>query len=112
MTLIARAMTQQADVLVLDEPTASLDYGNQLLVLGLLKKLAQQGYAVIFSTHNPQHALFFADRILALCGGKMAAFGAAKSVLTPELLTQLYGVKTTFVESEAGTVILPKVEER
>ena len=53
LVLIARALCQQADILVMDEPTSSLDYGNQLRVLHCVKELARRGYTVILSTHDP-----------------------------------------------------------
>lgn len=112
LVLIARAMTQQAEVMVMDEPTSSLDYGNQLCVLQQVKELAQQGYTVLLSTHNPQHALSFANGVLALDHGSVAAFGNTGEVLTPDLLEKLYCVKTAFAETENGTVIMPKTGGR
>ena len=108
LVLIARALCQQADILVMDEPTSSLDYGNQLRVLRCVKTLARRGYTVILSTHDPQHALRFADRVLALSGGGVAAFGAAKDILTAELLRRLYGVDAALLETEHGPAIVPK----
>ena len=64
LVLIARALCQQADILVMDEPTSSLDYGNQLRVLRCVHDLSRQGYTVVLSTHDPQHALRFSDRVL------------------------------------------------
>lgn len=107
LTLIARAIAQQADILVMDEPTSALDYGNQLRVLQQVQNLAHQGYTVLLSTHNPQHALQFADRVLALSGGKLFADGATVAVLTPELIEKLYGVKALFADTAAGRVLVP-----
>lgn len=107
LVLIARAIAQQADILVMDEPTSSLDYGNQLRVLQQVKQLSRRGYTVLLSTHNPQHALTFADRILALSGGTVAAFGAPAEVLTPKLMKTLYRVDVDFAETAGGTVIVP-----
>ncbi len=109
LVLIARAMTQQAEILILDEPTSSLDYGNQLRVLEQIKELTAQGYTVLLSTHNPQHALHFADSVLALHDGSAAAFGKTEDVLTTALLRTLYRVETTFAETENGTVIVPQL---
>lgn len=107
LVLIARAIAQQADILVMDEPTSSLDYGNQLRVLQQVKSLSRQGYSVLLSTHNPQHALTFADRILALNDGTVAALGAPDEVLTPELMKTLYRVDVSFAETSGGAVIVP-----
>ena len=109
LVLIARAMTQQAEILLMDEPTASLDYGNQLRILQQIKELTHQGYTVVLSTHNPQHALQFADSVLALHDGSVAAFGKTKDVLTPALLRTLYHVEAAFTQTENGTVIVPQL---
>lgn len=107
LTLIARAIAQQADILVMDEPTSALDYGNRLRVLGQVRALADGGYTVLLSTHDPQHALSFANRLLALSGGRIAALGAPEEVLTEKLIRELYGVEAGFAETAAGRIIVP-----
>ena len=92
----------------MDEPTSSLDYGNQLRVLRCVHDLSRQGYTVVLSTHDPQHALRFSDRVLALSGGAVAAFGATKEVLTAELLRRLYGVDAALLDTAYGPAIVPK----
>ena len=107
LVLIARAIAQQAGILVMDEPTSALDYGNQLRVLQLVRELAAEGYGVLLSTHNPQHALTFATRILALADGRVAALGAPQDVLTREIVSSLYGVEVDFADTQGGRVIVP-----
>lgn len=107
LVLIARAIAQQSDILVMDEPTSALDYGNQLRVLQQVRDLSREGYMVLLSTHNPQHALTFADRVLALHEGTVAAHGAAKDVLSPELMQRLYRIDVTFTDTQGGSVIVP-----
>ena len=107
MVLIARALCQQSDILVMDEPTSSLDYGNQLRVLERVRQLARQGYTVLLSTHDPQHALRFSQKVLALSGGQVAAEGDTADVLTPELLRRLYGVEAVLLDTPCGRVLLP-----
>lgn len=107
LVLLARAIAQQADILVMDEPTSALDYGNQLRILQLVRELASEGYAVLLSTHNPQHALTFATRILALSEGQVVAQGAPDDVLTPKLIAKLYGVDVTFADTPGGRVLVP-----
>lgn len=104
---VARALAQQAKILLMDEPTSSLDYGNQLLVLDVVQGLAKEGYTVLLNTHNPQHALWYADRVLALRDGCVAAFGEVRDVLTAALLERLYGTRTALYETPGGSVILP-----
>ena len=72
-----------------------------------VEQLSRRGYTVLLSTHNPQHALTFADRILALSGGTVAAFGAPAEVLTPKLMKTLYRVDVDFAETAGGAVIVP-----
>jgi len=112
LVLVARALAQQAEILVMDEPTSALDYGNQLHVLHLVRALAQEGYAVLLSTHNPQHALSYATHVLALCGGSVAAFGAVDDVLTRELVARLYGVDVLFETIGSERVIVPVNEQK
>lgn len=110
LVLIARAIAQQSDVLVMDEPTSALDFGNQLRVLRQVRALSREGYTVLLSTHNPQHALTFADRVLALQDGAVAALGEAKAVLTPELIRRLYRVEAALEHTPHGSVIVPSVD--
>lgn len=93
LVMIARALAQSSGVLMLDEPTASLDFGNQLLVLQQARALAGEGYTVIQTTHNPEQTYMFSDRILALKGGRVLTDGAPRDVLTAELMSALYGVE-------------------
>lgn len=90
--LLARALAQQARIILMDEPTASLDYGNQLRVLSLLRHLAKEGYTILMSTHQPDHALLYADRALVMENGRISCEGAPKDVLTKETLSRLYHV--------------------
>lgn len=107
LVLIARALAQNTRTLLMDEPTASLDYGNQSLVLRQVRALADDGYTVLLSTHNPQHALWYADRALALFGGTMESFGAASEVVNETLIHRLYGVDVVMVETMQGALISP-----
>lgn len=92
LVMIARALTQQAKVLMLDEPTSSLDFGNQVMVMGEAKELAGEGYTVIATTHNPEQSYMFSDRILALKGGRILCDGSPKEVLDAKLMQELYRV--------------------
>ena len=107
LTYVARARAQQAKILLMDEPTSSLDYGNQLRVLDVVKELAGDGYTVLLSTHNPQHALWYADRVLALHNGSVVALGPVDTTLTPALFETLYGTQAELYETPGGSVILP-----
>jgi len=106
LAMIARALAQKSRILLMDEPTSNLDYGNQERILKLVRSLADDGYTVLLSTHNPQHALWYADSVLALLGGKVEAFGGTE-VITPELIKRLYNIEITFAEENGTKVIIP-----
>ena len=98
LVLIARALCQRSDILVMDEPTSSLDYGNQLRVLERVRQLARQGYTVLLSTHNPEHAFRFATHALVLQNGGVRAWGPVKETLTEELLRDMYRIPLTVAD--------------
>ena len=75
LALVARALVQEPRLLVMDEPTASLDFGNQIRVLEHVERLSAGGMAVLMTTHQPEHALRVADRIALLGRGHMVAVG-------------------------------------
>lgn len=108
LALVARALAQDAPAIVMDEPTASLDFGNQVVVLSEVKRLAAQGLAVLLSTHDPDHAFSIGNRVALLDGGRLIAQGSPGDVLTPERLRAVYGV-TVAVErlSQGQTVCAP-----
>jgi len=99
LVLIARAVAQDAPILIMDEPCASLDYGNQIRVLEEIRSLADRGYLVLFSTHNPQHVFLYADDVLLISGHTARAFGAPYDVLSESLLSHVYGVPIRLEES-------------
>lgn len=112
LVLIARALAQNARTLLMDEPTASLDYGHQARVLSAVRGLADEGYAVLLSTHDPQHALRVADDALALSEGRVAAFGPPKDVLDAALIRRLYHIEASLVDTDAGLLIAPAMDGR
>ena len=97
LVLIARALVQKAPILMLDEPTANLDFGNQLLVLEQARNLAREGYTVIQTTHHPEQSYMFSDRILAIQNGRVLTEGRPESVLTEQTIHALYGVDVDIV---------------
>ena len=98
LVLIARALTQQSDILIMDEPTASLDFGNQQLVLSRMKTLARMGKAVVMVTHDPDHALFCADRVIVMDEGVILEDGTTESCITTEMLSRIYNTNAQVVD--------------
>jgi len=92
LVLIARALAQQSRILIMDEPTASLDYGNQVRVLSQIQALASEGFTILKSTHNPEQAYLYSSRIFAMRDGMLVANGTPGETLTGELIRALYGI--------------------
>lgn len=97
LALIARALAQQPRVLVLDEPTANLDFGNQVRVLAEVRRLAAQGLAVIFATHHPEQAFACADKVAVLHQGRLERQGTPDAIITPETMRLVYGIEVDIV---------------
>lgn len=102
LALVARALTQQPKLLVMDEPTASLDFGNQVRVLERILALAASGIAILFSSHDPDHAFLGAQRTLLLAEGHVLESGAPRDVVRAETLQRLYGVPVEVVAVAGG----------
>lgn len=102
LMLIARALVQDARVLIMDEPTANLDYGNSFRVMQRVAQLGAGGYTVIFSSHDPNQAFRYATRVLALKNGALLADGAPEQVLTEQTLSELYGIEVAVRPIELG----------
>lgn len=117
LTLIARALAQEPRLLVMDEPTASLDFGNQVRVLSEVQALAARGIGVIVSTHDPDQVFLCADRVAMLHQGRLVRLGAPSVVMTPESLRLIYGIDVEIqpVERRDGqrvNVCVPSLDRR
>jgi iron complex transport system ATP-binding protein len=102
LALVARALAQDARIVVMDEPTANLDFGNQVRVLRHVQDLARSGIGVLLSTHDPDQAFVCADRVAMLHDGRLARIGAPEEVVTAESLKQIYGVEVEVALVPAG----------
>ena len=101
LVIFARAIVSEADIIILDEPTSSLDLKNQNLVLEWISRLSRHdGLTVIFTTHHPQHALAVADDALLMQGETEYSFGTTSDVLSEQNLTALYGVPLKRIDFE------------
>jgi iron complex transport system ATP-binding protein len=98
LTLIARALAQEPAILVMDEPTASLDFGNQVRVLAQTRALAARGIGIILSTHDPDQAFLCADRVALLRAGTVTRVGPPEEIVTPASLYETYGVRVEIRE--------------
>jgi iron complex transport system ATP-binding protein len=110
LALIARALAQDTRLIVMDEPTASLDFGNQVLVLTEVQKLAASGIGIVLSTHNPDHAFSCATRAHLLAAGTTQTAGVPTDVLTPQILSSVYGVPIAVEQLASGRHVCIPVE--
>ena len=110
LVMIARALVQDAPILMLDEPTANLDFGNQIRVLQQVRNLAREGYTIIQTTHHPEQSYMFSDRILALQNGRILQNGLPKQVLNAENMEKLYGVDVEVLSlyQDRARICIPK----
>ena len=109
LVLIARAMAQRANILIMDEPSSSLDFGNRVRVMDTVKELTGRGYCVIQSTHDPNQAYRYSDRILALHDGEVLAWGEPGQTICPTVMSTLYGldVDVCSLRDDSVRVCLP-----
>jgi iron complex transport system ATP-binding protein len=105
LALIARALAQQTRIVVMDEPTASLDLGNRILVLDTIRKLSADNLAVVLSTHEPEHAFVVADRVAILASDGFLT-GPVESVMTSDELSRLYRVGLVVEKTPSGRFVV------
>ncbi|MDL2224806.1 ABC transporter ATP-binding protein [Eubacteriales bacterium OttesenSCG-928-M02] len=97
---IARVLVQEPEMILLDEPTAHLDYGNQWRVISLVKELTKRDFAIIMTTHMPDHAISLGGRVGILDNDGRLQFGETDDILTAETLSQVYNTELKMVYIE------------
>jgi iron complex transport system ATP-binding protein len=105
--VLARALAQEAPILLLDEPTTALDLGRQQLVLELVDALRRDGLTVVTTMHDLTLAGQYAERLVLLDGGAVVAEGPAAEVLSAPNVAAHYGASVRIVEDEGGVFVLP-----
>lgn len=100
MVLIARAIAQQPKFLIMDEPTANLDYGNQVKILEEIKKLSQKGMGIILTTHSPEHAFLCSTKVALLCRNNDLEIGLADEIITQLKMNKAYGINVRIICTE------------
>lgn len=105
MVLIARALVSGCDTLVLDEPASALDLANQARILSVLRSLADEGMAVVMTTHHPDHALHIAERSMLMIDGDHRRIGLTRELLSGDLLTAMYGVQIVTADVDTPSAV-------
>lgn len=106
---IAKVLVQEPKLIILDEPTAYLDYGHQYKAIKLIKTLAEEGYAIIMTTHQPEHAILLENYTAIIDGQGEFAFGKTSTIISESLLSDLYkiNIKMPFIDSLQKTIVCP-----
>ena len=107
LVFIARVLTQEPSILILDEPTSHLDFGNQIRTLNIIKKLASKGLSVIMSSHFPDHAFISANKVALMDGKKFLAMGKPEDVITTENMKQIYGIDVKVMDIGKRMACIP-----
>jgi iron complex transport system ATP-binding protein len=97
LVLIARTLTQEPEVILLDEPTSHLDFKNQTTVLQIVNQLAEQGMSIMMTSHYPDHALLFSSRVALMKDGQFLGIGKPTEVMTDEALAKVYDMEVSII---------------
>jgi iron complex transport system ATP-binding protein len=109
LAMFARLLSQESDILLLDEPTSHLDYGNQFNILNLIESLARNGFLIIMTSHFPDHAFLGSTTVGIMKDQTFIDYGSADDVITENNLRLAYGmnVKVVFIEEANRKVCVP-----
>jgi iron complex transport system ATP-binding protein len=109
LVMFAKVLAQEPDIILLDEPTSHLDFGNQFKILGLIENLAKGGFTVIMTSHFPDHAFLVSTKVGVMKDQSFIDIGSANDVITEENMRQTYGmdVKIVFIEQANRKVCVP-----
>lgn len=100
LVMLARAIAQEAEFLMLDEPTAHLDFGRTMETLNLILRMKARGVGVILTSHNPDHAFMICDKVALMNGGSFSQVGTPDEVITEENLQAMYRTKLRIIDFE------------
>lgn len=107
LVFIARVLAQEPNILILDEPTSHLDFGNQIRTLNIIQKLSSEGLAVIMSSHFPDHAFISATKVALMNEKRFLALGKPEDVITPENMKRIYGIDVKILDVGGRMACVP-----
>jgi len=102
MVLIARALAQNAKILIMDEPTSNLDFGNQMRILEQIKILATEGIGIMMTSHFPNHALLCSTKVALMYKNNQFQVGTAEEIVSRERLKEAYGVDVMLIDAKSA----------
>lgn len=102
LVMLARTLAQQPSLLLLDEPTSHLDFGNQIRFLSTMQKLAADGMPIIMTSHFPDHAFLVSQKVALMKNGELIAVGTPKEIITEENLEEVYKIKVKVITVNIG----------
>ena len=98
LVFLARVLCQQPDILILDEPTSHLDFGNQIKLLEIIDNLSKAGLSIIMSSHFPDHAFLSSTKVAIMKNKRFIDFGTPEDVVTEENLRKAYSIDVKLIE--------------
>ena len=107
MVMIASALAQEPELIILDEPTSHLDFGNQFRFVKLVEQLHRLGIGVLMTTHFPDHALYLDCDTIILHNSGIIASGNAHDVITDANMSEIYRIDTRVVRIEGREICVP-----
>jgi iron complex transport system ATP-binding protein len=108
LVFFARVLAQQPEILLLDEPTSHLDFGNQMRTLNIINKMAKSGFSVVMSSHFPDHAFLAADKVAIMKDRGILAFGTPDEVITQENLEKAYKIGVKIEKVDGRMICIPQ----
>jgi iron complex transport system ATP-binding protein len=109
MVLISRVLAQKPSLLLLDEPTSHLDFGNQIKLLTTLHKLADTGLPIIMTSHFPDHAFLVSNKVALMKRGELIDFGAPDEIITEANLEDVYKIKVKIVDVDVDVGVSRRI---
>ncbi len=111
LVLIARALSQEAPILLLDEPTSHLDFRNQVLILKKVKEITRErGLTVLMTLHDPNLAMLFSDKVVILNGGSVTCTGSPDEVITEDTMKKVYGIDVSLIVFKDTRLVYPRIK--
>ena len=109
LVMFAKVLAQEPELILLDEPTSHLDFGNQFKILSMIEDLAKRGYSIVMTSHFPDHSFLVSNKVGVMQGQSFIDIGAANDVVTEENMRSTYGldVKIVFIEEAGRKVCVP-----